>query len=320
LLDAAAATASSVSQQTVLNVVQSYYGVVAADDGVTAAKLTEAADARGLEVARTLSQGGAGTRADVLQAETAFDTAVLSRVQAEAASKTARGTLAVTLGLPADQNLTLAPETVPTEAPVLTARLADLMAEAMRQRPDLAAALAQRDSAEANVAVARAAGWPSISISAGRNLIDTTGIPHQNYSLIGVNVTVPIFTGFSVDYGVRQAQAVLQASEANADQVRLGVSLGVWNAYYALNSANQQLTVTSSLTSTAGETEEVALGRYKAGVGTIVDLLTAQSAAALARQTRISAELGWQVARAQLTLAVGRLTGTEPLSSIEPLP
>ncbi len=163
LLDAAAATASSVSQQTVLNVVQSYYGVVAADDGVTAAKVTEAADARGLEVARTLSQGGAGTRADVLQAETAFDTAVLSRVQAEAASKTARGTLAVTLGLPADQNLSLAPEPVPAEAPALTARLADLMAEAMRQS-DLRRQFQQRDSAEANVAVV----WPPagrISIS-----------------------------------------------------------------------------------------------------------------------------------------------------------
>jgi outer membrane protein TolC len=194
------------------------------------------------------------------------------------------------------------------------------MAEAMRQRPDLAAALAQRDSAEANVTVARAAGWPSISVSAGRDLIDTTGIPHQNYSLIGVNVTVPIFTGFNVAYGVRQAQAVLEASEANADQVRLGVSLGVWNAYHLLDSTNQQLTVTSGLIATAEENEQVALGRYQAGVGTIVDVLTAQSAAALARQTRISAELGWQVARAQLTLAVGRLTGIEPLSSIEALP
>jgi len=320
LLDAAAATASSVSQQTVLNVVQSYYGVVAAEAGLGAAKTTEAADARSLEVARSLREGGAGTRADVLQAETAFDQAVLARVQAEAAAKSSRGTLSVTLGLPADETVTLAPEAVPAEAPILTARMADLMAEAMRQRPDLAAALAQRDSAEANVTVARAAGRPSISISAGRDLIDTTGIPHQNYSLIGVNVTVPIFTGFNVAYGVRQAQAVLEASEANADQVRLGVSLGVWNAYYALESANQQLTVTSGLTKTAEENEQVALGRYQAGVGTIVDVLTAQSAAALARQTRISAELGWQVARAQLALALGRLTGTEPLSTVEAVP
>jgi outer membrane protein len=320
LLDAAAATASSISQQTVLNVVQSYYGVVAADASLIAARATESADVRSFEVARSLREGGAGTRADVLQAETAFNQAVLARVQAEAAAKNAHGALAVTLGLPADRALTLAPEAVPAEAPALTARMADLMAEAMRQRLDLAAALAQRDSAEANVTVARAAGWPSISVSAGRDLIDTTGIPHQNYSLIGVNVTVPIFTGFNVDYGVRQAQAALDASEANADQVRLGVSLGVWNAYHLLDSANQQLTVTSGLINTAEENEQVALGRYQAGVGTIVDVLTAQSAAALARQTRINAELGWQVARAQLALALGRLTGVEPLATVEGAP
>jgi outer membrane protein TolC len=239
-------------------------------------------------------------------------------VQAEAAAKNSRGTLAVTLGLSADQPMTLAPEAVPAEAPVLTARMADLMAEAMRQRPDLAAAQAQRDSAEANIRIARAVGRPSISVQAGRDLIDTTGIPHQNYSLIGVTVTVPIFTGFNVDYAVRQAQAAFEVSEANADQVRLGVSLGVWSAYHLLDSANQQLTVTAGLIKTAEENQQVALGRYQAGVGTIVDVLTAQSAAALARQTRINAELGWEVARAQLTLAVGRLTGAEPLSTEQP--
>jgi outer membrane protein TolC len=316
LLDLAAATAASVSQQTVLNVVQSYYGVVAADEALVAARTTESASSRAFEVARSLREGGAGTRADVLQVETAFDQAVLARVQAEASAKNARGTLAVTLGLTADQPLALAPDSVPAEPPALTARMADLMAEAMQQRPDLAAAQAQRDAAVANVGIARAAGRPSISVSAGRDLIDTTGIPHQNYSLIGVNVTVPIFTGFNAAYGVRQAQAALESSEANADQVRLGVSLGVWNAYHLLESANQQLSVTGELTKTAEDNQQVALGRYQAGVGTIVDVLTAQSAAALARQTRISAELGWQVARAQLALALGRLTGAEPLSTV----
>jgi TolC family type I secretion outer membrane protein len=320
LLDAASATVSSVAQQTVLNVVQGYYGVVAADAGLVAAQTTESASSRSFEVARSLFGGGAGTRADVLQAETAFDQAVLARVQAAAAAKTAHGTLAVTLGLPADQSMMLAPDAVPAEAPALTARMADLMAEAMRQRPDLAAARAQRDSAEANITVARAAGRPSIAISAGHDLVVTTGTPQQNYSLIGVNVTVPIFTGFNVDYGVRQAQAALEASEANAEQVRLGVTQGVWNAYYALESANQQLTVTTGLTQVAEENQQVALGRYQAGVGSIVDVLTAQTAASLARVTRINAELGWQVARAQLALALGRLTGAEPLSSVGTLP
>jgi outer membrane protein len=314
LLDAAAATASSIVQQTVLSVVQSYYGVVAADADVIAAKTTETDGARALEVARALSEGGAGTLADVLQAETAYDQAVLARVQAEAAAKIARGTLAVTLGLVANYPLTLNPEPVPAEVPKLTARMANLMDEAQLQRPDLAAALAQRDAAVANITVARAAGRPSISISAARDLADTTGVTNQNYSLVGVNVTVPIFTGFSVGYGVRQAQGALQVSEANAEQIRLNVTQSVWSAYYSLDSANQQVTVTAGLIKTAEKNEEVALGRYQGGVGTIVDVLTAQAAAALARQTRIASELAWQTARAQLAFALGRLSGAEPLS------
>jgi outer membrane protein len=320
LLDAQAATLNSVSQQTVLQVVQSFYGVVAADASLIAAKTTETTAERSVEIARSLREGGVATQADVLQAQTAHDQAVLARIQADAAAKTARGSLAVAVGSPADQPLRLDADPVPAQVPVLTARMSDLMAEATRQRPDLAAALAQRDAAEANVTIARAAGRPSISIGAGHDWSNTTGVPNQNYNMIGVTVTVPIFTGFNVAYGVRQAQAQLEQSDASVEQVRLGVSLGVWNAYYALDSANQQLVATATLVKTAEQNQEVALGRYQSGVGTIIDVLTAQNGASTARQTRISAELSWEVARAQLALALGKLTGTEPLAEIETSP
>jgi outer membrane protein len=320
LLDAAAATTDSVTQQTVLNVVTSYYGLVAADADVVAAKISESDLARAVEIARALNEGGAGTLGDVLQAETAFDQAVLARVQAESAAKIAHATLAVTLGLSADQPLTLNAQPVPDQVPGLTAHMASLMQEATRQRPDLDAARAQRDAAIANITVARAAGRPSISLSAGRSLADSAGTPNQNYNLIGVSVSVPIFTGFNVAYGVRQAQAALEASEANVEQVRLSVTQGVWDGYYSLDSSNQQITVTSGLIKTAEQNEQVALGRYQGGVGTILDVLTAEAAAALARQTRIAAELAWQTARAQLAFALGRLSGAEPLSYDTPPP
>jgi outer membrane protein len=320
LLDAAAANLSSVSQQTVLNVVQSFYGVVAGDAALIAATTTETTAEHSVEIARSLREGGVATLADVLQAETAYDQAVLARIQAATTAKSARGTLAVAIGSPADQALKLDAAPVPAQVPALTARMSDLMAEAQRQRPDLASALAQRDAAEANVGVARAAGRPSISIGASRNWADTTGIPNQNYNQVGIMVTVPIFSGFSVGYGVRQAQAALEQSDASAEQARLTVSLGVWNAYYALDSANQQLVATATLIKTAEQNEDVAVGRYKSGVGTILDVLTAQTGASSARQTRISAELSWQVARAQLALALGRLTGAEPLAEIEVAP
>jgi len=320
LLDAAAATAGRVVQQTVGTVVQGYYGAVAGDASLVAAKSTEEIAAHSLEIARALQTGGVGTMGDVLQAQTAYEQAVLARVQAAAAAKVAQGTLAVTLGGTADQGFRLAPEPVPSEVPALAGRMADLMAEAARQRPDLAAAQAQRDSAEANIKVARAAGLPSISIGAMRSYSSTTGVPNQNYNQVGVSVTVPIFTGFSVKYGVRQARAALQVSEANLEQVGLNVTLDVWNAYYTLDSANQQLTATAELLKTAEQNEQVALGRYKAGVGSIVDVLTAQTALATARELRINAELGWKVGRAQLALALGRLSSAEPLAGNVPLP
>jgi outer membrane protein TolC len=256
----------------------------------------------------------------VLQAQTAHEQAVIARVQADAAAKSAHGTLAVTLGRTADQTFLLAPEPVPTEVPALSARIADLMREASRQRPDLAAARFQRDAAEADITVAQALGRPSISVGVLHQFISTTGVPNQNYDQIGVSVTVPLFTGFNVTYGVRQAQAALHVSEANLEQVQLNVTLDVWNGYYNLESANQQLTATADLLKTAEENEQVAIGRYKAGVGSIVDVLTAQTALATARELRINSELGWKVARAQLALALGRLSSATPLADSAPLP
>ena len=215
---------------------------------------------------------------------------MLARVQADAAAKTARGTLSVTIGSPADQPLKLEPDPVPAVVPALSARMADLMNEATRQRPDLAAALSQRDAAAADVTVARAVGRPSISFQGGRYFADTSGVPNQSYNQIGIYVTVPIFSGFSVDYGVRQAQATLAAREASAEQVRLNVSQDVWNAYYSLDSANQQLAATASLTRAADDNQQVAFGRYQSGVGTILDVLTAQTAAGTARQLEANAQ------------------------------
>ena len=320
LLDAAAATASSTVQQTVFNVVQGFYGVVAGDAALAAAKTTQDTAAQSVAIAHALQAGGATALGDVLQAETAYDQAVLADVQAGRTAQGSRGTLAVTIGVPADQPLKLEAEPVPAEVPALTARMADLMTLAQRQRPDLAAARSQVDSAVADITVARALGRPSIAVTGSRNRVDTLGIPLQSYGQIGVTVTVPIFTGFSVGYGVRQAQATLEIREANAEQIRLQVTLDVWNGYYSVDSANQQLAASATLLKTAQTNQEVATGRYKAGVGSIVDLLTAQTAEAAALQARISAEQNWEIARAQLVLALGRLSGIEPLAADGALP
>ena len=88
------------------------------------------------------------------------------------------------------------------------------------------------------------------------------------------------------------------------------MALDVWKAYQSLTTATQSLQSTADLLASAEQSAKVALGRYKAGVGNVLDLLSAQSALAAARLQRIQAELDWHVFRATLAQAMGALDYT----------
>ena len=74
-----------------------------------------------------------------------------------------------------------------------------------------------------------------------------------------------------------------------------------------MRTANQSITAATTFVSSAEESARVALGRYKAGVGNILDTLNAQSALATARQQKIQADLNWNIARASLAQSIGIL-------------
>ena len=76
---------------------------------------------------------------------------------------------------------------------------------------------------------------------------------------------------------------VTAASLAQAQGVRQQVVQQVFTSFYALQTATQRVSTSDDLLASAQQSEEVARGRYQEGVGTILDLLTAQNALADAR-------------------------------------
>jgi len=81
----------------------------------------------------------------------------------------------------------------------------------------------------------------------------------------------------------------------------------VWTAYQNLSTETQAVRSSQDLLVSAIQSEKVALGRYKAGVGNILDVLTAQSALASARQQNIQALYNWYIAKASLAQSMGQL-------------
>jgi TolC family type I secretion outer membrane protein len=309
LLNAAAATQDATVQSLFLAALQTYYTAQATQAAVVSASEAERSAGESFRAADARYQVGVATPADRLQAQTALSQATLNRIRAEGEARNGRGALANALGFEAQQKIALA------ELPALPADLAfqkevdAMIAEAQARRPDLKAAEAQLKAAEASVDLARAQGRPTISLAAGPSWQNTAGVVTQGGS-IGLTLNVPIFAGFDTTYRVRSAAAQADVRAAQRDRIKNQIALDVWKSYQSLTTATQSLKTSADLVASAEQSERVALGRYKAGVGTVLDLLSAQSALASARLQRIQAQLDWNVYRATLAQSMGALDYT----------
>ncbi len=307
LFAAASFTRDATLQSVFLAAVQAFFQRQAAGAALEASRLSEKAALESLNAAEARYRVGAATPADRLQARTAHAQAVLNRIGAEGGVKTAQGALANVLGVAPTRPLELAP--LPAAAPgaAFEADVARLIEEARARRPDLAAAEAQHRAARAAVDTAKAAHLPTLSLGMGVGRSQIAGQPGYDSSSIGLTLSIPLFSGYSTRYKVHAAEAQVEAQAARREQLRLQVALEVWNAHANLATATQSVRTAEDLLESASQSERVAAGRYRAGVGSILDLLSAQAALAGARQSRIQAGTSWYVSRAALAQAMGAL-------------
>lgn len=306
LLAAASATQDSTVQAVFLAAVQSFYQAQAARAAVDAAAESEHAAKQSFAAAEARYLAGSATPADKLQARTAYSQTTLNRIAATGNMKNAKGALASMIGLDANRDVVLAAAGTTVIQPDFEGDVAALIEQARQRRPDLQAAAAQVKAAEANAEATRAAGKPSISLSASTNRNNGAGVTSHGSS-VGINVSMPIFSGYAPTYRVRAAEAQVEARNAQLERLSLQVALDVWTAYQNLATATQSLRSTADLLGSAEQSERVALGRYQAGVGNMLEVLNAQSALAGARQQRIQSVFNWNISRAALAQAMGNL-------------
>jgi outer membrane protein len=300
-------THNATLQNVVLQVESAYFNYMANKALVASERLSVKEAQTSLESTQERQRVGLATIADVLQARTAFSQASLTLESTEGDLQTTRGALAVAMGLSANAPYDI--EAVPaTAVGPATDSVDALIEQAVKSRPDLASAQAQYRQAVGNVRAARGNLFPSIQATGtgGRTYVQTLPSGATNYSL-RIGLVIPIFSGFSRQYAVRQARAEADAALGRAASVKQQVQFQVFSSYYALQTAARRVKTADDLLASAQASEEAALGRYRAGVGLFVDLLTAQSALASARAQQVQARWVWQTSLAQLAHDTGVL-------------
>lgn len=307
VLQAASATQNATVQNVLLATIKAYYQVQADVAAVSATQETERFNQESFNAAQAKYKAGVATPADKLQAQTAYAQATLNRITAEGKLKTDYGILANVMGLSANTSLKLVASNTQIIPNDIEQNINALMDLAHLRRPDLMATEAQIDAAKASVKASQAASKPSISLGLSNNQQLGTNIGGNNNTALGVTVSIPLFSGYFDSYKIQAAEATGELRTAQRDQLRLQISLDVWTAYQNLHTATETIKSAGILVASAQESQRVALGRYKAGVGNIIDTLNAQAALASANQQQIQAVLSWNIAKSTLAQSIGML-------------
>lgn len=264
--------------------------------------------ATNLEAAQNRHREGLATIADVLQAKTAFSQAKLNLETATGRVRTIRGALATAMGLPANTPYDI--EELAVNPPVNQAMetVDDYIRQAQVNRPELAAQKSLVEQSLARVRTTRSALYPNLALS--NNLSGFVGDQHsswENQNNTALTVNIPIFHGYSRRYDELRSEQDAEYQKASLEGLEQRIIFQVWSSYFALQTSSQQIRTSNDLLGSAKQSYDVALGRYKAGVGGFLDLLAAQSALENARAQHVTALAGWYTAFARLTRSTGML-------------
>jgi outer membrane protein len=300
-------------QDVVFDTQRFFYSLAASKAAVEAAH-------QNLELAQTdddaVSQrvdNGLATRPELLLSHQRVAQAEYDVANAELFVEEAQANLALSIGIAANAAIDvegLEHQEVPT---TLAGQVDDLIKQAIRTRPDLAANVATVRAGNAGIRQADAAFMPTVGI-AGNYGEQTWGYTFNNAPQIQANMPQyaalltlkwDLFTGFSRVNAVREAEAVQRTSAANLQSNELAVIAEVWRSYYEFQSSHKRYEYAKALLAASQESYDSLLDTYRQGLSTIVELLSADRDLANARYTMIQSTADLLTASAATVHAVG---------------
>jgi outer membrane protein len=185
----------------------------------------------------------------------------------------------------------------------------------MQQRPDLQALTYNQQAAEKFRRAERDQLLPTISAlgTAGASPVrpDCFGGCFPNYFVsswygaVGVNMNVPIFNGFLFSSQASEAGFKAKAAAENTRDLRDRIARDVRTAWLSANTAFQRVSVSEELAKQADLALNFAQGRYKLGLGSIVELSQAQLQQTDAAIGYVNAQYQYRLSLSTLNFEIG---------------
>jgi len=276
---ASAADLESVSLSVHAELAADYFQVRTLDAEEQLLRDTVTAFEKALQLTQNRYRGGVASAVDVAQAQTQLETTraqavdiMVERQQFEHAIAALIGQPASTFSIPASPWNTPPPPIPP-----------GLPSDLLERRPDVASAERHMAAANAQIGVARAAYFPQITLNAtagyeGDSITNWLTGP-SGFAAAGISALVTVFDVGRRRAGVEQAQAAYDQSVANYRQTVLTSFQEVEDNLAALRILEDEDKIQAAAVTAAERSLALSNNRYRGGVVTYLEVITAQSAA-----------------------------------------
>ncbi|MDE1914576.1 MAG: efflux transporter outer membrane subunit [Sphingomonadales bacterium] len=295
-------TKLSLVQETALAYVTLAYD----EDLLTIAKSTEQSAQKSLELTQSLFNAGLGAAGDVESAKT-----IVAQAQSDVAANTtqvAQDRNALDLLVGAHVEDSLLPASLSQIDGTIALVPAGLSSTVLLQRPDVVEAEHTLKSANYSIGAARAAFFPTISLTAAAGfasagLSDLFKSGSSGWS-VQPNASVPLLGG-ATHANLAYAKATRDADVAKYEKAVQQAFADVADALARRGTINEQRAAQGRLVNAAQRSLTLSEDQYRAGTQAYVAVLTAQRTLYAARQTQVAATLADLSNRLSLYTAIG---------------
>ena len=270
---------------------------------------------KALELTQNRHDQGIASGVDVAQAQTQLETTQTQSTDLEVQRAQLEHAIAVLAGKPpAELTIPAAPlHETPPPIPVA------LPSELLERRPDVAAAERQMAAANAQIGVAEAAFFPTVSLTASAGLETSSLATLLNWPsrfwAIGASLSQTIFDAGRRRAATDLARAAYDATIAGYRENVLTAFQDVEDNLAALRILSQEAGQQDEAVKTAERLLDLANNRYRGGITTYLEVITAQSAALAAERTLVELQSRRMTASVLLVKALGGGWNTSNLPS-----
>jgi outer membrane protein len=292
----------------ILNAKQQYFNILAAREGIQAARSEIEQAEQQFHAASLRLRAGTATRSDSLRSEIQLQSARLSLSEAQNALRVANASLTRAVG--ASEPVTAAGDDTLS---LVGLSLGEAGFTQLAERgPAVLQAEAALDAARAGKKVPRTGYLPALSASysySGSGTDSQFGFGDEPFSYNGslrLSLSYPLFDQLNREEDVVRVDVAEENAKAALRDAKLAAHETLAQILGSYRSAEERVLTQTATLQTAEEDLRVQQRRYQLGASTLLDLLTSQSQVNQAREALIRARYDQRVAKAELEALVGR--------------